>query len=292
MTAAVPLLLVSLAASPHAQPTEPSPAPRDVTLLALPSGEAVPLLEVLRRPEKDGTAGPLEVVYWAGSDLHALASTAARERELLRAQRVFEAFRVWCVTNAVHGVVVGAATGRAGHRARLLTVRWTRTGPQTWGKGDPAVLEGTLPPFSTERSGGRHAAIEAATKAAATRFLSKLDARKLEEAWGGASPQLKRATPLADFERAMQLAAKLSGPVSSRKLAAWMYPVTTPAAPAEGATVVIRFIVTNDGGEGVEDVTLRMESDQAWRVAMYQPSALVPDERRSLVGSPGQNVAP
>jgi hypothetical protein len=283
MTTAFPLMLMMLAA--------PDQAPPGLMMLALQGGEAVPLLELSRPTNKDGTEGPFSVVYWAGTDSDALSSAAGREMEHARAQRVFEAFRVWGVTNAIYDIAVSAVAGGPGGRSRLLRVKWTRTGPQTWGKGDPSVRELTLPKFTTESRPGNHdKSIEAGTVASALAFVSKLDAKRFREAWDGASAQFRASAPWEDFDRALQMAAKMYGPVSSRKPIAWMYPAT--GAPADGALVMVRFVTITDGGEGVEDVTVRLEPGKVWRVAGYTPKARVPDERRNLLPAQVQDQKP
>jgi hypothetical protein len=283
MTTAFPLLLMMLAA--------PDQAPPGLTLLALQSGDAVPLLELSRTPNKDGTEGPLNVAYWSATDSEALASAAGRELESARGQRVFEAFRVWGVTNAINDVAVSAVAGSPGSRGRLFTIKWTRTGPQTWGKGEASIREVMLPPFTTTaRLSNRHKAVEASTMASALAFVTKVDAKKFKEAWDGASTQLRASVTRDDFDRAFQMTAKIHGPVSSRKPLVWLYPAS--GSSVDGVLVMLRFVTITDGGEGVEDVTLRMEPGKVWRVAGYTPKARIPEDRLNLLPEQVQNQPP
>jgi hypothetical protein len=74
------------------------------------------------------------------------------EREHARAELIFEAFPVWSVTNVIYDVAISAVAGHPADRGRLLTVRWTRTGPQTWGKGTPRPSLESHPTSRGERS--------------------------------------------------------------------------------------------------------------------------------------------
>lgn len=125
---------------------------------------------------------------------------------------------------------------------------------------------------------------------AALAFVTKLDAKKFRQAWDGASAQLQSSATWEDFDRALQMTAKLFGPVSSRKPAAWMYPAGDESAV--GALVMVRFITITDGGEGVEDLSLRMEPGNVWRVAGYKPKARVPDDCRDQLPAKLQNQPP
>lgn len=283
MTSTIPLMLMLLAAPDQAPPT--------FMTLALQGGDAVPLLEVSRPPKPDGSDGPLSVAYWAGTELDALGSASGRVQEQERMQRVFEAFRVWSITNAIYDVTVSAVAGGPAGRFRLLTVKWNRNGPQTWDMGEPAIREGMLPKLAgATRPKDRDKATEANTLAAALAFVTKLDAKKYKDAWEVASAQLRASAPREDFERGLQMASELYGHVSSRKPVAWMYPAVN--ASVDGAMVMVRFVTITDGGEGVEDVTVRREADNVWRVAGYTPKAPIPKDRVNELPREFQNQRP
>lgn len=270
MTSTLPLMLMLLAVPDQAPPT--------FTTLALQGIDAVPLLEVSRPPQPDGSDGPLRVGYWAGTDPEALGSASGRAQEQERMRRVFEAFRVWSVTSAIYDVTVWAVVGGPAGRFRLLKVKWTRNGPQTWDKGEPAIREVMVPKLAgATRPKDRDKAMEADTLAAALAFATKLDARRYQDAWNAASAQLRASGPLEDFNRAMQMISKLHGPVSDRKPIAWLYPAAN--ASVDGALVMVRFVTTTDDGEGIEDVAVRRETDNVWRVAGYTPRARIPKDR-------------
>jgi hypothetical protein len=148
VTLIFPLLLVALTAPGEvaaATPSGPSsPAP---VVLSLQGGESVPLLGLSRSQAKDGSPGPLQVVYWVGPDAGVLAPLEGREIEQVRARLVFEAFRAWAGANDVSEVVVSIVAGLPGEPGRVLDVPWKRTGGTTWAKRKPTVAEITLPRF-------------------------------------------------------------------------------------------------------------------------------------------------
>jgi len=225
MGLSVALLIVALAAP---GPSSPSPV-----VLSLQGGEVVPLLGLSRPQSKDGSPGPLQVVYWAGPDPEVLASVEGREIEQVRARLVFEAFRAWAAANDVSEVQVSVVAGIPGEPGRVLDVPWTRTGAKTWAKGKPTSPELTLPRFPLpSRLAGPDRELQAATVAAA---LASLSART----GSGKGPP---PTPIA-----------------------WVHPErSTPTVPA-GMEVLVRFLSVKDDVERVEDVTVRMGADGVWR---------------------------
>ena len=234
MTLILPLLLIALtapgevAAAPPSGPSSPAPV-----VLSLRGGEVVPLLGLSRSQAKDGSPGPLQVVYWAGPDPEALTSVEGREIEQVRARLVFEAFRAWAAANHVSEVVVSIVAGLPGEPGRVLDVPWRRTGGTTWAKRKPTVAEITLPRFPLpSRLAGPDKELQAATQAAALASLS-----------GRAG----------------------DGKGSSSKPIAWVHPERSTSAVPAGTEVLVRFLTVVDGIEGVEDVTVRMGADGVWR---------------------------
>jgi hypothetical protein len=233
VTLIFPLLLVALTAPGEvaaATPSGPSsPAP---VVLSLQGGEIVPLLGLSRSQAKDGSPGPLQVVYWVGPDAGVLAPLEGREIEQVRARLVFEAFRAWAGANDVSEVVVSIVAGLPGEPGRVLDVPWKRTGGTTWAKRKPTVAEITLPRFPIpSRVGAPDKELQAATQAAA---LASLSGRA-----GG-------------------------GPAPSRTPIAWVHPERSTSPVPEGTEVLVRFLTVKEGVEGVEDVTVRMGADGVW----------------------------
>ena len=232
MTLALPLLALALAApeAAAAAPGPPSPSP---VVLSLQGGEVVPLLGLSRPQGKDGSPGPLQVVYWAGPDPEALASVEGREIEQVRARLVFEAFRAWAAANDISEVLVSVVAGLPGEPGRLLDVPWARTGAKTWAKRKPTSPELTLPRFPLpSRLAGPDKELQAATQAAA---LASLSSRA--GVGKGSNP-----TPIA-----------------------WVHPERSTSAVPAGTEVLVRFLSVKDDVEGVEDVTVRMGTDGVWR---------------------------
>jgi len=224
MGPSVALLVVVLAA---AGPPSPSPV-----VLSLQGGEVVPLLGLSRPQARDGSPGPLQVVYWAGPDPEALASVEGREIEQVRARLVFEAFRAWAAANDISEVVVSVVAGLPGEPGRLLDVPWTRTGARTWAKRKPTSPELTLPRFPLpSRLAGPDRELQAATQAAA---LIALSGRAGVDK--GSNP-----TPIA-----------------------WVHPERSTSPAPAGTEVLVRFLWVKDDVERVEDVTVRMGADGAW----------------------------
>ena len=224
-------LFVALAA-PGAAPAAAGPPSPSPVVLSLQGGEVVPLLGLSRPQAKNGSPGPLQVVYWAGPDPEALASVEGREIEQVRARLVFEAFRAWAAANDISEVVVSVVAGLPGEPGRLLDVPWTRTGPKTWAKRKPTSPELTLPRFPLpSRLAGPDGELQAATQAAALTALSgRAGVGK------GSNP-----TPIA-----------------------WVHPERSTSAVPAGTEVLVRFLSVKDGVEEVEDVTVRMGADGAW----------------------------
>ncbi len=247
MIGANALLLLTLVAPPG-PPPGPQSAPAGPMLLALPGGEAVPLLG-LRPEEKEGSDPTLEVVYWAGRESASLATVAGASAERARLGRVFEAFRVWSVTRRMSDVFVSAVAGRPAEQGTGLTLRWTRTGPQAWESGEPQRRELALPAFPAPAlPATRHARTEDDTRSSALAFLAKLDAGRFADAWRSASELLRASWPREKFERGLQLAARVNGQTRSRTLVFWMYPVASGAtSPGIGSLVSVRFVMTTDG---------------------------------------------
>lgn len=76
--------------------------------------------------------------------------------------------------------------------------------------------------------------------AAALAFVGRVDAREFRTAWETASYVLRSSTSFPDYERAMQFAATVRGPVVKRKALFWMYPAR-PGERGEGTVITIRF---------------------------------------------------
>jgi hypothetical protein len=192
----------------------------------------------------------------------------------------------------VYEVSVWAVAGRPGGSGRVLSVSWTLTAPETWRTGDPQHREVTLRAFPAPAPlASRDPALEGEARSSAVAFLGMLDRRRYGEAWAAVADDLRRTASREEFERAQQLSARLHGPKSGRRLVCWLYPAGASRS-AVGTLVMVRFVVKTDGGDGVEDVTVRKEPDGRWKVVGYRPKARVLEERRKLLPFPVEGLPP
>jgi hypothetical protein len=110
---------------------------------------------------------------------------------------------------------------------------------------------------------------EESAVAAATTWLSEVDAGAYGESWDHAAELFRRAVTRENWQQALNGVRKPLGAVISRELQSATYATELPGAP-DGEYVVIQFETSfAEKKNAVETITPMKDPDGAWRVSGY-----------------------
>lgn len=110
---------------------------------------------------------------------------------------------------------------------------------------------------------------EDAGKAAASLWLSLLDAGKYADSWKEAASSFRNAVTKEQWEKAMHASREPLGKMISRKLKSATYTRTMPGAP-DGEYVVVQYDTSFEHKQtAIETVTPLLDTDGNWRVSGY-----------------------
>ncbi|BDG09996.1 DUF4019 domain-containing protein [Anaeromyxobacter paludicola] len=233
------------------------------TLLVLASGRAFLLLGAAPIAGSQGEP-ELSLSYLAASDPAPPADPGAAARLASAAQALFEAFRSQAEADGHRAVTVSAVFGRTGAPGTVAHLRFTRQGAR-WEQGALEQLAAArLPPLPLEVE--RAAEAERAGAAAAEKFVDDVDHVEIDAAWAATSAVVKAVTSRATFENQLLDLVARRGVAKGRHPLFYRY-VASARAPIPGSEMLVRFESQVEAGRVVEEVRLRLDDDQEWRVA-------------------------
>ena len=110
---------------------------------------------------------------------------------------------------------------------------------------------------------------EDAGRAAASLWLSLVDAGKYAQSWDEASSLFRNAVTKEQWEKTMHASRDPLGKMISRKLKSATYTHTLPGAP-DGEYVVVQYETSFEHKQSaIETVTPMLDTDGNWRVSGY-----------------------
>jgi len=110
----------------------------------------------------------------------------------------------------------------------------------------------------------------AQARASAKEWLVMLDAQDYDGAWSAAGELFKVAVTRDEWARRMSVTLGPLGKVESRAVRSSEYSTTMRGAP-DGEYVVIQFDTSFESKQtALENVVMRKQSDESWRVAGYR----------------------
>ena len=107
-------------------------------------------------------------------------------------------------------------------------------------------------------------------RTSAKKWLALLDAQDYDGTWAAAGELLKAAVPQEEWSRKMSVTLGPLGKVKSRAVRSSEHSRTMPGAP-DGEYVVIQFDTSFESKQtALENVVMRKQSDESWKVAGYR----------------------
>ena len=111
---------------------------------------------------------------------------------------------------------------------------------------------------------------EAEARSSAEAWLALLDTQKYAETWRQAGGMLKGAVTQDEWAKKLSVTLGPLGKVESRAVRSTEYSTTMPGAP-DGEYVVVQFDTTFESKQtALENVVMRKQSDESWKVAGYR----------------------